>query len=86
MDGRVNNTMKYTLDRIENDLYVFVEKGNEEIQIVIDGELIPFDIFEGEIVEIVIENDVYTFKKLDAEKEIRKDDVQSLINKLKNKN
>lgn len=77
---------KYTLDRVENERFVFVEKGNEENQIVIDEANIPFDIPEGEIVEIFIEDDKYTFKKLEAEKEIRKDEVQSLIAKLKNKN
>lgn len=77
---------KYTLDRIENEKYVFVEKGNEVNQIIIDGEFIPFDIPEGEIVEIIIEDDNYTFKKIEDEQCIRKDDVKSLIDKLKNKN
>lgn len=76
---------KYTLDRIENEQYVFVKKGNEEHQIEILKELVPFEITEGDIVEITIEDDIYTFAKLDEEKAIRKDDVQSLIEKLKNK-
>ena len=77
--------VKYTLDRIENDLYVFVEKGNEGNQVEILKEFVPTGIIEGDIVEITIVNDIYTFTKLDAEKEIRKKDVQSLIDKLKNK-
>ena len=77
--------VKYTLDRMENDLYVFVEKGNEGNQVEILRELVPAGINEGDIVEITIVDNIYTFTKMDNEKEIRKKDVQSLIDKLKNK-
>ena len=77
--------VKYTLDRVENDLYIFVEKGNEGNQLVILKEFVPAGIIEGDIVEITIVDDIYTFTKMDTEKEIRKKDVQSLIDKLKNK-
>lgn len=77
--------VKYTLDRMENDLYVFVEKGNEGNQVEILKEFVPAGIIEGDIVDITKVDDIYTFTKLDTEKEIRKKDVQSLIDKLKNK-
>lgn len=77
--------VKYTLDRVENDLYVFVEKGNEGNQVEISKEFVPAGIVESDIVEITIVDDIYTFTKFDTEKEIRKKDVQSLIDKLKNK-
>lgn len=77
--------MKYTLDRIENDLYVFVEKGNEGNQIEISKDYVPLGIVEGDIIEIENDNGLYNFKQLNEEKEIRKNDVQSLIDKLKNK-
>lgn len=77
--------MKYTLDRIENDLYIFVEKGNEENQLEISKNLVPIGIVEGDIIEIENDNGLYNFKQLNEEKEIRKNDVQSLIDKLKNK-
>lgn len=77
--------VKYTLDRVENDLYVFVEKGNEGNQVKISKEFVPAGIVESDIVEITIVDDIYTFTKFDTEKEIRKKDVQSLIDKLKNK-
>ena len=76
---------KYTLDRVENEQFVFVEKGNEENQIKLDQELVPFEIVEGDIVEITMEDEMYTFMKLEEEKAIRKDDVQSLIDRLKHK-
>lgn len=77
--------VKYTLDRVENDLYLFVEKGNEGNQVEISKEFVPAGIVESDIVEITIVDDIYTFTKFDTEKEIRKKDVQSLIDKLKNK-
>ena len=77
--------MKYTLDRIENDLFVFVEKGNEGNQIEILKDYVPLGIVEGDIIEIENDNGLYNFKQLNEEKEIRKNDVQSLIDKLKNK-
>lgn len=77
--------MKYTLDRIENDLYVFVEKGNEGNQIEISKDYVPLGIVEGDIIEIKNDNGLYNFKQLNEEKEIRKNEVQSLIDKLKNK-
>lgn len=77
--------MKYTLDRIENDLYVFVEKGNEGNQVAISKDFVPIGIIEGDIVDINNQNGSYIFKQIDEEKEIRKSDVQNLIEKLKNK-
>lgn len=77
--------MKYTLDRIENDLFVFVEKGNEGNQIEISKDYVPLGIVEGDIIEIENDNGLYNFKQLNVELEIRKNDVQSLIDKLKNK-
>lgn len=77
--------MKYTLDRIENDLFIFVEKGNEGNQIEIMKEYVPLGIVEGDIIEIENDNGLYNFKQLNEELEIRKNDVQNLIDKLKNK-
>lgn len=77
--------MKYTLERIENDLFVFVEKGNEGNQIEISKDYVPLGIVEGDIIEIENDNGLYNFKQLNEEIEIRKNDVQSLIDKLKNK-
>lgn len=77
--------IKYTLDRVENDQFVFVEKGNEVNEIIIAKEFVPINIAEGDIVKITRNDEGYTFEQLNEEKQIRKDDVQSLIDKLKNK-
>lgn len=76
---------KYTLDRVENEQYVFLEKGNESNEVIIAKEFVPFDITEGDIVKVGENEEGYIFEKLEEEKQIRKDDVQSLIDKLKNK-
>lgn len=76
---------KYTLDRIENSQFVFVEKGNEINEVIIAKEFVPFDIAEGDIVNITGSGVEYTFEKLKEEQQTRKEDVQSLIEKLKNK-
>ena len=76
---------KYTLDRIENEQYVFVEKGNETNEVIIVKDFVPVDIAEGDIVNIFESEEGYIFEKLKEEQQIRKDDVQSLIEKLKNK-
>ena len=44
--------MKYTLNRTENDLYVFGEKGNEGSRIEISKDFVPKGIVEDYIVEI----------------------------------
>lgn len=67
--------MKYTLDLIEKDLYVFVEKGNEGNHIEISKNFVPKGIVKGDIIEIHNENGLYIFKQLNEEKEIRKSDV-----------
>ena len=76
---------KYTLDRVENEQFVFVEKGNEVNEIIFAKEFVLFEIKEGDIVNITESEEGYIFEKLEEEKKIRKDDVQSLIEKLKNK-
>lgn len=77
--------MKYTLDWIENDLYVFVEKGNEGNRVEISKDFVPIGIIEGDIEDFNNQNGSYIVKQLDEEKEIWKSDVQSLIDELKNK-
>lgn len=77
--------MRYTLDRIENNLYIFVEKGNEINELIIpaDEVIIKFEV--GEIVNVISGENGYSFEQLEEETKTRKEDVQNLINKLKNK-
>lgn len=77
--------MKYTLDRIENNLYVFVEKGNEISELILPADEVILKIEVGEIVNVISDENGYSFELLEEETKTRKEDVQSLINKLKNK-
>lgn len=77
--------MKYTLDRIENHLYVFVEKGNEINELILPADEIILKIEVGEIVNIISNENGYSFELFEVETNTRKEDVQSLIDKLKNK-
>lgn len=77
--------MKYTLDRIENNLYVFVEKENEINELILPADEVILKIEVGEIVNVISDENGYSFELLKEETKTRKEDVQSLINKLKNK-
>ena len=76
-------TKKYTLDRIEESMYVFLEHPNEENQL-----LIPIIKYEGTLTEgdiVLIENDMI-IEVLDQETKDTKVKVSSLLEKLRNKN
>lgn len=77
--------MKYTLDRIESELYVFVEKGNENKELVLPADEILLKIEIGEIVNVISNGNGYSFEVFEKETKTRKEDVQSLIEKLKKK-
>lgn len=77
--------MKYTLDRIENNLYVFVEKGNEINELILSADEVILKIEVGEIVNVISDVNGYSFELLEDETKTRQEDVQSLIDKLKNK-
>jgi Protein of unknown function (DUF3006) len=73
---------KYTLDRLDDKVYVFLLKGDESQQLLIQKDQIKIDIKEGNIVEI----DKYgVIEVLEEETEITRDKVNDLIGKLKNK-
>lgn len=77
--------MKYTLDRIENNLYVFVEKGNEINELILCADEVILKIEVSEIVNVISDENGYSFELLEDETKTRQEDVQSLIDKLKNK-
>ena len=76
-------TKKYTLDRIEESVYVFVESPEEEKQL-----LIPVNKYDGSLTEgdiVLIEDDII-IEVLDQETKEMKTKVNSLMEKLRNKN
>ncbi|MEK5038741.1 DUF3006 family protein [Sporosarcina sp. FSL K6-3457] len=79
------NKVKYTLDKIEDGQYVFLDHPNEENQLLIPASEINVEIAEGDIVLISQTDSVYAFEVLVEETEIMRDKVTSLLEKLKNK-
>jgi len=84
MDMHVNKD-KYTLDRIEEGQYVFLEHPNEENQLLIPTTEINVKIAEGSIVLISSSESGYEFEVLIEETQDMKEKVSSLLQKLKNK-
>lgn len=77
--------VKYTLDRIEEGQYVFLEHPEEVNQLLIPGNEIAGGIVEGDIVLISRSESGYEIERLIEETEITRDKVNSLLEKLKNK-
>jgi len=77
--------VKYTLDKIEDGQYVFLEYQNEENLLLIPAAEINVEIVEGSIVLISEVDSVYEIKVLIEETEDMRDKVSNLLEKLKNK-
>lgn len=77
--------VKYTLDKIEDGQYVFLERQNEENQLLIPAAEINVEISEGSIVLISKTDSVYEFDVFIEETEVMRDKVSNLLEKLKNK-
>ncbi|MGE7667421.1 DUF3006 family protein [Ureibacillus composti] len=75
--------MRYTLDRIENGIYVFLDYPDETNEL-----LIPTDKYDGTLVEgdIVKVNRDGIIEVLEEKTEITREKVNALIEKLKSKN
>ncbi|WP_195913931.1 DUF3006 family protein [Planomicrobium sp. YIM 101495] len=76
---------RYTLDRLDDSFYVFVEKGAEENQLLIPENEVTVSLTEGTIVQISKDESGYHILKLEKETADRKQEVADLIEKLKNK-
>lgn len=79
------NKVKYTLDRIEEGQYVFLEHPEEENQLLIPANEIIGGIEEGDIVLISSTESGYEIEPLIEETEITREKVNELLEKLKNK-
>ena len=81
------NSIKYTLDRYENDLAVFLLKDDESFEKLVPTSELPETIKEGDIVEMEFADNgsiiMLTILRNDTQK--MKSDLEHLINKLKNK-
>ncbi|WP_342505592.1 DUF3006 family protein [Sporosarcina sp. FSL K6-2383] len=78
-------TKKYTLDKIEDSQYVFLEHPEEINQLLIPKEEITVEISEGDIVLIEETESGYTIELQKEETENTREKVSNLLEKLKNK-
>lgn len=76
---------KYTLDRIENGNYVFVDYPAEEKSQLIKVAEVNAELKVGDIVTIEGIEGCYLIEVLKTETKDMEDDVRSLLDKLKNK-
>ncbi|MFJ8065259.1 DUF3006 domain-containing protein [Psychrobacillus sp. NPDC096426] len=78
------NSNRYTLDRVEGELAVFLKYPGETETLHIPISELDEGIKEGDIVLISIENDIYKVKRLAEETENQREKVRGLLEKLKN--
>lgn len=77
---------QYTLDQITDGQYVFLERPEEEIQLLIPKEDISTELKEGDIVTISAIGDGYEIEVLQKVTEDTLKKVNDLLQKLQNKN
>ena len=76
---------QYTLDRIEDGFYVFLQHSKEEEELLIPSSKVSVKLSEGDIVCISKAESDYLIEPLEIETGLMKDKVSSLLEKLKNK-
>lgn len=80
------NSNKYTLDRFEKDIAVFLKFPEEVDQLLIDRNLMTISLQEGDIVEITQYDGTYHIEVLEAEIKSTRERVQNLIEQLEKNN
>ncbi|SES42522.1 DUF3006 domain-containing protein [Psychrobacillus sp. OK032] len=78
------NSNKYTLDRLEGELAVFIKYPDEIERLHIPISELDENVKEGDIVLISIENDTYKVERLVEKTEKQREKVQGLLENLKN--
>ena len=76
---------KYTLDRIEEGIYVFLEYPEEKNQLLIPVDQVDEIFHESDIVSISSEGQQYKIELLIDETQITHEKVNNLLERLKNK-
>ena len=81
----MSSNKKYTLDRIEEDMYVFLESPEEMNQLVLPTTTFDVTVEEGDIVYITFDGIKYHLEVLKEETLEKRKKVSALLEKLKNK-
>lgn len=77
------NSIKYTLDRIEDGYAIFLKHPNEEEQLVIAMSEIDQEVQEGDRVMIEKMGDTYHIELLKEETADKKVEIQNLMERLR---
>ena len=77
---------KYTLDRIEDGYAVFLKFPAEEEQLIISQSAMNKPVQVGDRVQIEEKDGIYHIEILKEETQQKRPDLQSLMNRLRNKN
>lgn len=76
---------KYTLDRIEDGYAVFLKFPEEEEQLIISQSAMNKPVRVGDRVQIEEKDGIYYIEILQDETQQKRADIQSLMNRLRNK-
>lgn len=76
---------KYTLDRIEDGYAVFLKFPEEEEQLIISQSAMNKPVRLGDRVQIEEKDGIYYIEILQDETQQKRADIQSLMNRLRNK-
>ncbi|MEK3728513.1 MULTISPECIES: DUF3006 domain-containing protein [unclassified Lysinibacillus] len=79
------SSTKYTLDRIEDGYAVFLKFPEEEEQVIVLQSAMKKPVQVGDRVQIEEKDGVYHIEILKEETEQKRADIQSLMNRLRNK-
>ncbi|GGG22754.1 hypothetical protein GCM10007425_16560 [Lysinibacillus alkalisoli] len=79
------NSIKYTIDRIEDGYAILLQRDDEEQQLALPATQIPSSLAEGDIVSITTDGTFYCFEAQQDETHQALQDAMSLMAKLRNK-
>lgn len=79
------SSSKYTLDRIEDGYAVFLKFPEEEEQLIISQSAMNKPVRVGDRVQIEEKDGIYYIEILQDETQQKRADIQSLMNRLRNK-
>ena len=82
----MSSSKKYTLDRIEEGMYVFLEAPEEMNQLILPTSTFDLELEEGDIVNITTTDEGYQLEVLKEETLARRKEISALLEDLINRN
>ncbi|MER2170368.1 MAG: DUF3006 domain-containing protein [Psychrobacillus psychrodurans] len=82
----MSSSKKYTLDRIEEGMYVFLEAPEEMNQLILPTSTFDLELEEGDIVNITTTDEGYQLEVLKEETIDRREEISALLEELIKRN